>query len=594
MFQGVSRPTRLGLRIGVNRPLRGIGIVSRAVASLYELGQRIAFRPAASFETTRGACICCILFLVAHTGATGRVSQVVGGRTASIAGRVRTDSGQLPNPVRVTLVGKASTATDETGYFRFPNLEPGRYRVQVFAPGFLVEEFGADSPDEPGTIVSLDAGDDFSGVVVPMRRPGTITGRLMSQTGQPLVGASVRAFETTRQWSPTMDTTTDSLGEFRLGGLYPGAYHLAVIATQEQASSNAAFFRTYLPGTHFMENAIVTTVAAGQTVDVGMFHMPTPDQFTTAQVTVLDSNLVVVAGAPVFAFPAGGGNERPRRAATTDVDGRAAVSGLLPGKYIFTAEVHPPPTTGGRGLEPAIKEPSLSRMWGIVEVDPTPGVTTTAVMFVEPISRLSGRLIGRDLRAEPLTVELRGAACRQCRFSARAQSNGSFTFERLPQGEYDLRLRTHDGALASVEAVVTEAGEQLKPAGDVRVVAGRAVTLMLAPEEQGIEGYAKDATGKPFFGLRIVALPTANDRSRSSQIWSTRPDTKGRYRIANLPNGEYLLLAVKSSELDSLTQDPLGEIRRRGLAVTVKRGLMAVQDLEILGSGQGATDLKRR
>jgi len=52
----------------------------------------------------------------------------------------------------------ASTGTDAGGRFELKGIDPGRYRLKVVRTGFVTQEYGQKTPNDPGAVLTLSAG----------------------------------------------------------------------------------------------------------------------------------------------------------------------------------------------------------------------------------------------------------------------------------------------------------------------------------------------------------------------------------------------------------------------------------------------------
>jgi hypothetical protein len=120
---------------------------------------------------------------------------------------------------------------------------------------------------------------------------GVITGRVVDQSGRPLVWATVHAVRRLKSWNgPYYETMwaaqdeSDDRGQFRLHSLRPGTYFVAVSASSTSARrfttpappGGTAYYRTYNPGTASLENAEPILVQAGGVREVSVVMTPTP------------------------------------------------------------------------------------------------------------------------------------------------------------------------------------------------------------------------------------------------------------------------------------------------------------------------------
>jgi hypothetical protein len=165
-------------------------------------------------------------------------------RGQAISGRVIDDSGKPMFEVTVLAVNAGHTGkdvklaplttrsvtTDENGNFAFEQLSPGAYKLNVVAQGYTL---APEALKENGTPKYYRTGDTAH---IRLVKGGIITGSVVTQSNDPLVGVRVRAFkvkdtEGRAVRSITIDEgpwvkewKTDDRGIYRIYGLEPGKY----------------------------------------------------------------------------------------------------------------------------------------------------------------------------------------------------------------------------------------------------------------------------------------------------------------------------------------------------------------------------------
>ena len=174
--------------------------------------------------------------------------------TGLIAGRVVDDTG-APIPSAIVSIGRGTPAsagpgqppaaparastpvlTDAQGRFFFRDLTAGSYPVTSKKPGWLDGSFGRARPDGNSQAVRLADGERRGSLSITMWKAATISGRVIDEQADPIVGAEVRLVRQTyvagRRKSAFADRfVTDDRGAFRFPGLAPGDYCVVVPAT---------------------------------------------------------------------------------------------------------------------------------------------------------------------------------------------------------------------------------------------------------------------------------------------------------------------------------------------------------------------------
>lgn len=178
-----------------------------------------------------------------------------------------------------------TTVTDHTGRYVFSGLVPGDYHITVRKAGFAL----TIGPDLPG--VTLYPGDRRTADLT-LQRGAVMVGRVLDESGEPLVEVSVMAMrELPAGRGPNgsmhpfvpfgTSAQTNDLGEFRLYGLPPGQYYVYATPRHPPPFLSAAQGRTmtmlptYYPGTADRAAAHPITLAGGQTANDVVVRMVT-------------------------------------------------------------------------------------------------------------------------------------------------------------------------------------------------------------------------------------------------------------------------------------------------------------------------------
>src|SRR5580704_4162375 len=125
-----------------------------------------------------------------------------------------------------------SGLTDTSGRFEVKGIQPGRYRLRVIRNGYITQEYGQRTPNDPGAILALSPGQDLKELLFRLLPSGVISGRIQNENSDPLPWVRVSALRATylrgkRTLSSEATVVTNDLGEYRLFGLRPGRYFLS-------------------------------------------------------------------------------------------------------------------------------------------------------------------------------------------------------------------------------------------------------------------------------------------------------------------------------------------------------------------------------
>ncbi|HEV3142148.1 MAG TPA: carboxypeptidase-like regulatory domain-containing protein, partial [Vicinamibacterales bacterium] len=231
--------------------------------------------------------------------------------TGVIRGRVVTaDRAQPIRNARVSILAAKVAEpvfTDDGGRFTFAALTAGRYQVVAEKTGFARARYGSANELDPAIPLDVAEGATVD-VQIRMTNGAAISGRIVDETGGPVVGAPVtvamlRLIGTeTRLIFARPASDTDDRGEYRIGGLAPGRYVVNVAGATEGSpipgappewARTSGWSRTFYPGVAGAAAATAIVVGAGEEragIDIAL---------TAATPAKLTLSLVDASGAPI-------------------------------------------------------------------------------------------------------------------------------------------------------------------------------------------------------------------------------------------------------------------------------------------------------
>jgi hypothetical protein len=161
--------------------------------------------------------------------------------TGRIAGQILEADTNRPVPgstVTITLTGGASlrVLANDQGRFEFVDLPKGQFSIAATLAGYAPGAYGRLRPSGPSQPLELGESERVMSVPVLMWPLAVIGGTLVDPSGEPVVGARVRAFRRTvvagqARFVPAGTDATDDRGMFRIASLEPGAYVVGVPMT---------------------------------------------------------------------------------------------------------------------------------------------------------------------------------------------------------------------------------------------------------------------------------------------------------------------------------------------------------------------------
>jgi hypothetical protein len=87
--------------------------------------------------------------------------------------------------------------TNSEGRFAFRGLSRGNYAVGAAKAGYAAGAYGRSRPNGPTRPVQLDDGEHMGDFTIRVFKFASITGSVIDEAGEPVVGASVRAYRRT-------------------------------------------------------------------------------------------------------------------------------------------------------------------------------------------------------------------------------------------------------------------------------------------------------------------------------------------------------------------------------------------------------------
>ena len=133
-----------------------------------------------------------------------------------------------------------------TGRFAFVDLPASDwYFLTAGKPGYLDGGFRRADPRGPAAPISIGDGQWLRDMQVTLTRPGSISGSVADERGEPVVGAYVRVLPHVLvaggiQWLAGPVAQTDDRGAYRIAGLGPGRYVVSVPSVQATLPASAS------------------------------------------------------------------------------------------------------------------------------------------------------------------------------------------------------------------------------------------------------------------------------------------------------------------------------------------------------------------
>jgi hypothetical protein len=509
---------------------------------------------------------------------------IVSGMVVKLAGSVPLKSAIVRlNSVEDRTHAYAAT-TDADGRFTLKNVAPGRYRLSVSRNGFVDQEYGQKTPNDPGSILTLAPGQEMKDLLFRLIPWSVIAGRIRNEDGDPMPWVQVTALREAymdgkRKLSPDAQETTNDLGEYRLFGLRPGRYFVsATYSTKNQMvsgnedteepapveeSSAQGYVPTYYPGSPDPAKAATITVKPGDeipSVDIQLqrlvaykvrgriYNSVTHRPGKAVSIMMLPRNNQVAGS--VFNF----------EAAVQDKDGSFVLKNISPGSYTLSAYWF----DEGKSY---VAQQNIEV--GNADVE---GVTLT----IAPGTTINGRVIwdGKpSLEGDELSVSLYSPE--QIMYfgsAARVSPNGIFTLKDISESTYQLFVNGMSKD-CYIKAIRYGMADALYDGFAVQRGTDASLEVTLSSRGARVKGSVTDADGLPLAGVWAVLVPEQAHRGQMQMYKETTTDQYGHFELRGIPPGDYKLFSWDQVEYGAW-QDPefLKPFEEKGEEVKLQEG----------------------
>ncbi len=519
------------------------------------------------------------------------------GRVIMEGGRPVSDATIMVFPVNVAgNVQRAITSlfrpvtSDSDGKFELTSLRPGAYTLSASAPGYVLSEGDSKTFYRPGDTATISL---VKGCV--------ITGKVTSMTGDPVIGALVKAIKVRgaddkparvrstidSQISDSLELMlgpfrTDDRGIYRIYGLTPGYYQVAAGGRAGQGFSFGAGNAydgdapTYYPSST-METASDVTVRAGEeagnidiryrenrghsiggTVSVSAGPAPSAISLflSRAGTGTLEATTIVMAGRDHFGFDT-----------------------LLDGEYVVSAMSNPGNmglTAGAENMTASVSQPRRVTLRG-TDVS---GIN----LVIEPLASIAGRVVVeqlQDAKQKVLCKDVRPVPIEGTVLSTRYDGkekidplNGplgafktttpneknEFILSLLRAGPHylDVQLPAEHLYLRSIALPAPDpkakpidaakSGLQLK-SGDK--ITGLVVTVVEGAAKLSGTVVTGPANKPPETKMRVHLVPAEPEAAEDVlRYFEGEVSADGEFALYNLPPGRYWLVGRETSDTD--------------------------------------------
>jgi protocatechuate 3,4-dioxygenase beta subunit len=508
--------------------------------------------------------------------------------TASISGRVvDRQSGAPILGVTLRLVSydvmrvARSAMTDADGRFTFTQLVPGRYELEARADGYLRVNFGNRRSPDRGRPIDLADLEAFAAADFALDATSAITGVVVDEFGEPAPNILVQASEA-RYIAGRMrmlpvggqGKLTDDKGQFRVDNLAPGRYYLtALTGAFATSDETGGFAPTYYPGTPEIDSAQPVVVGVATEVRSLQFAL-VPAPMAVMAGRLVDERGEPVAGGNVWFNPS---ESKDGMAAITMArtvagpDGRFSYRNVPPGAYTVQAFGRP---VGGGNLGRA--------PFGWLDVTMNGDDRTDLVVHVVTGAVLTGTIVFEGDAPRPAPNEVR-VTPRAVEFRSSPMAGGppprvvhdDWTFEVGAMSGLRVLRTDNTSAVWTLKQVTLNGRDVTDTPIDFRNGDVSGIEVILTDSAANLSGTVTDRADAPIDDYTVVIFSTDARHwafpSRYLQL--ARPNQTGGFVAPGLPPGEYLVVALPSSETGDW-EDPafLESIRPLAESVALSAG----------------------
>jgi hypothetical protein len=523
----------------------------------------------------------------------------IGGALVTLS---RIDDAPLLKPSNSS--GLTLVATGD-GRYAFRSLGAGRYTISASKPGYLSGGFGARRPGGMRQLLVLTEGEEFAASPITLWRHAVISGLVVDDAGEPVVGARVRVLRRTplrgREFGGESSETTDDRGIYRISALPPGDY--LVLVPSISIDGSLVYPTTFYPSALSPELAAIVTVASGDD-RAGVDFQLTPASGVRVRGTIQDPNGPAEGVSVTLRWPDAELFPFDLEVATTvsGPDGSFSFNAVSGGTYLLEAAERPEPVNVSRGVPDAGEygRSAVLTSAGMITTSSTLMGSSTVVvgdrnidhflLQLRPGARVTGRVTfegGARSTPAPIaatSVYLDRLDERSSRTEpARPDRFGRFATTGLPAGRYRLRVGTIPTGWM-FKAAMYEGHDIADEPFELESKDIDGVVVMFSTHGTRLSGVVRSERGEPdpetsvliYPAIHVLWTPTIS----LLRMRSVRASTTGAYTATSLPPGEYYVVAVPEQQ-SSGWQDPkrLAELAPHATRIRIGEGQTQIQDL---------------
>jgi len=473
------------------------------------------------------------------------------------------------------------TLTEDNGRFIIRDVAPGRYAIFASGNGYSEEAHRKGKGNTQTTILDLTPGKSVTGITIRMVPPGVITGTVYDEDGDPVTRAQVRAlrvvgFGVQRKLGGVDSAQTNDLGEYRIWGLQPGKYLVAVSyqppPSNQVQPTDEVYLPTFHPSTADTSQASVVEVEAGaETSGIDVDLRQAHAVMVRGRIMV-DGPVKSLRGIYVSLMPRaseGGYSLADYSGSVQNDSGDFEIRGVPPGPYNITAFW----SDGRRQLGARVPvEVSNANLEGVTLVLGSP-LMVTGTIRVEGGNPFEFTRLGLIL--QPIDGGMGGR-------NAQIKPDGTFVVQDVFDGSYRVRVLGYPDEYY-VKSVRAGGSEVLESGLTVsRSQPPARLEIVLSPDGGRVEGTVlKEQV--PVGRAWVVLAPDPAHRDRVEMYTMKETDMLGRFSLVGMPPGDYTLFAWEPVQGTNYTDPGFFEtFEGLGKPIHVEEGQRQVVQLELI------------
>jgi protocatechuate 3,4-dioxygenase beta subunit len=451
--------------------------------------------------------------------------------------------------------GIVKTATESTGAYSFRTLSEGSYFVEAYVDGVTGSTFYKDAADlKSATAVKVAKDQAVTGIDFSMKAGGILSGKVTDADGKVLKDVIITAV--TLDGKSGKSAVTSETGEYKITGLGAGKYN---IVAKSPAFGVALWYKDAVD----QSTSLAVEVKDEQTTSGIDFKLPVKNTFGSVSGQVNDAS-----GQP---YTKGGyltlttyivPNTKPAVRvfnAKLDATGKYKFENIPVGNYVLMLQPVGELARNYVLWYDNTTDATKAKQIEVKESTETANINFKVSGFGGTISGVITDSKGSALAEATVVVQAKATSSSVVKpilLSARTSADGKYTIQGLPDGEYAVNASACIGLVCkSLWYDGTDKGADKYDTAKFVVIANGVTTPasvnITLPLEKGtavLSGIVKDQAGAALEGAVVTAAQntgtTLSNSTKDSKIvylGQVRTDATGKYRMANLPKGDYVV-----------------------------------------------------